>query len=51
MSKPTSEEFWDNHYRKLTSELSGRPSAILVQYAGDLTPGRSLDLGSSGATT
>lgn len=47
MSTPTSEEFWDDHYRKLTSEPSGRPSAILVQYAGSLAPGRSLDLGSS----
>jgi SAM-dependent methyltransferase len=47
MITPTSEEFWDDHYRKLTREPSGRPSAILVQYAGDLAPGRSLDLGSS----
>lgn len=47
MSTSTSEEFWDNHYRKLTSEPSGRPSAILVQYVGNLAPGRSLDLGSS----
>lgn len=47
MSNATSQEFWDNHYKKLTSAPSGRPSAILVQYTGDLTPGRSLDLGSS----
>ncbi|MGV3573807.1 MAG: class I SAM-dependent methyltransferase [Devosia sp.] len=47
MDTSTSEEFWDNHYRKLTSEPSGRPSAILVKYDGHLTPGRSLDLGSS----
>lgn len=47
MSTPTSQEFWDNHYRTLTSKPSGRPSAILVQFAGDLPPGRSLDLGSS----
>ncbi|HTN62938.1 MAG TPA: class I SAM-dependent methyltransferase [Devosia sp.] len=43
----TSEQFWENHYQNLTREPTGKPSAILVQYAADLTPGRSLDLGSS----
>lgn len=43
----TSEQFWEEHYRKSTRQPSGKPSAILVQYVQDLPPGRSLDLGSS----
>lgn len=44
----TSEQFWEQHYRALTREPNGQPSAILVRYAADLHPGRSLDLGCSG---
>lgn len=43
----TSEEFWERHYQALTREPNGRPIAVLVQYADDLRPGRSLDLGCS----
>ncbi len=45
--KATSEQFWEQHYQALTREPSGQPSALLVQYASDLAPGRSLDLGCS----
>ncbi|UXN75949.1 methyltransferase domain-containing protein (plasmid) [Devosia sp. A8/3-2] len=43
----TSEQFWEQHYRAPTREPSGKPSAVLVQYASDLPAGRSLDLGCS----
>ena len=46
-SETPSEQFWESHYQGLTNEPSGRPSAILVQYATGLEPGRSLDLGCS----
>lgn len=46
-TETTSEQFWESHYQKLTGEPSGKPSALLAQYATDLRPGRSLDLGSS----
>ncbi|WP_299966833.1 methyltransferase domain-containing protein [uncultured Roseobacter sp.] len=37
--------FWEGHYAKLTQPSGGRPSAILVRFAGGLVPGRALDLG------
>ncbi len=37
--------FWEGHYAKLTKPSGGRPSAILVRFAEELTPGRALDLG------
>jgi len=48
MTSPTpSEQFWERHYRGLQRPPTGRPSAVLVEYAAQLTPGRSLDLGCS----
>ncbi len=38
-------QFWEGHYAKLTKPSGGRPSAILVRFAGSLVPGRALDLG------
>ncbi|MET9318896.1 class I SAM-dependent methyltransferase [Streptomyces sp. NPDC003038] len=39
------EEFWDDRYRESDRIWSGNPNAALVREAGDLTPGRALDLG------
>ena len=39
------EEFWDARYAQSDRIWSGRPNAALVQEAGDLAPGRALDLG------
>lgn len=38
---------WDEIYRTKRSTSSGQPSKLLAQIAEGLTPGRSLDLGSS----
>ncbi|MCL4067376.1 class I SAM-dependent methyltransferase [Pseudomonas sp. GX19020] len=38
---------WDEIYRTKRSTSSGQPSKLLVQISEGLTPGRSLDLGSS----
>tara|TARA_R110002124_G_scaffold1797_12_gene11463 strand:- start:5038 stop:5661 length:624 start_codon:yes stop_codon:yes gene_type:complete len=46
-SKTPSEQFWERHYRGLQRPPTGRPSAVLVEYASKLSPGRSLDLGCS----
>ena len=43
----TSERFWEQHYQGLTKPPNGLPSAVLVQYAADISPARSLDLGCS----
>ncbi|MGY4971081.1 class I SAM-dependent methyltransferase [Streptomyces nigrescens] len=39
------QEFWDARYAESDRIWSGRPNAALVREAGDLTPGRALDLG------
>ncbi|MGY5128088.1 class I SAM-dependent methyltransferase [Streptomyces nigrescens] len=39
------EEFWDARYAESDRIWSGRPNAALVREAGDLAPGRALDLG------
>ncbi|WP_329385789.1 class I SAM-dependent methyltransferase [Streptomyces sp. NBC_01351] len=39
-------EFWDGRYSESTRIWSGKPNALLVREAEDLTPGRALDLGS-----
>ncbi|MFE6743403.1 class I SAM-dependent methyltransferase [Streptomyces tubercidicus] len=39
------EEFWDTRYAESDRMWSGRPNSALVREAGDLTPGRALDLG------
>jgi SAM-dependent methyltransferase len=38
-------EFWEARYRDGDRLWSGRPNALLVREAGDLTPGTALDLG------
>ncbi|MFD7263388.1 SAM-dependent methyltransferase [Streptomyces sp. NPDC059874] len=38
-------EFWDGRYSESTRIWSGKPNALLVREAEDLTPGRALDLG------
>ncbi|MFJ8632279.1 class I SAM-dependent methyltransferase [Streptomyces sp. NPDC093568] len=38
-------EFWEARYRDGGRLWSGRPNALLVREAGDLAPGRALDLG------
>lgn len=40
-----SEEFWENHYRSVSPESSGRPSSVLVEFVGGRRPGSALDLG------
>lgn len=40
-----SQDFWENRYREGAKTSSGRPSALLVQYAEGRTPGRALELG------
>ena len=37
--------FWDDRYRSAPTLWSGRPNAQLVAEAGDLAPGRALDVG------
>jgi SAM-dependent methyltransferase len=37
--------FWEAHYRAKTAPSGGRPSAALVRFSEDRTPGRALDLG------
>ncbi|KIF07425.1 SAM-dependent methlyltransferase [Streptomyces sp. RSD-27] len=39
------QEFWDSRYRESERIWSGRPNSVLVREAGDLAPGRALDLG------
>lgn len=39
------EAFWEARYAEASPESTGRPSDALVRFAGDLPPGRSLDLG------
>ncbi|QIK05336.1 class I SAM-dependent methyltransferase [Streptomyces sp. ID38640] len=39
------QEFWDTRYAESDRIWSGRPNAALVREAGDLAPGRALDLG------
>ncbi|MFJ8163298.1 SAM-dependent methyltransferase [Streptomyces sp. NPDC096136] len=39
------QEFWDSRYRESERIWSGRPNSVLVREAGELTPGRALDLG------
>lgn len=41
----TADEFWQELYKKSSTETSGRPSAILEQFAKDLSPKSALDLG------
>lgn len=38
-------EFWEQFYGETEQKWSGRVNARLVEVAGDLTPGRALDLG------
>ncbi|MFJ8545269.1 class I SAM-dependent methyltransferase [Streptomyces sp. NPDC093586] len=38
-------DFWEARYRDTGRVWSGRPNALLVREAGDLTPGTALDLG------
>ena len=46
-SSQSSEQFWEERYRNMSTPPSGRPTAKLVEYAADLPLGRSLDLGCS----
>jgi SAM-dependent methyltransferase len=39
------ELFWEQHYRGQAQRWSGRPNPVLVDVAGQLRPGRALDLG------
>ena len=39
------EAFWEERYRGVSGQTSGRPSAALVRFAKDREPGRALDLG------
>jgi SAM-dependent methyltransferase len=39
------ENFWDERYRSADQVWSGQPNATLVTEAGDLAPGRALDIG------
>ncbi|MFJ6001123.1 class I SAM-dependent methyltransferase [Arthrobacter sp. NPDC092385] len=39
------QEFWDDRYRQRTRIWSGNPNRQLVAVAGDLAPGRALDVG------
>ncbi|ROS75377.1 bifunctional 2-polyprenyl-6-hydroxyphenol methylase/3-demethylubiquinol 3-O-methyltransferase UbiG [Cellulomonas sp. PhB143] len=43
----SSEDFWENHYRRLSEGWGARPNARLVELVGALAPapGRALDLG------
>ena len=41
------EAFWEDFYRNHRTGTAGRPSALLVRYAADLSPGTGLDLGAS----
>lgn len=43
--QPYPPDFWERHYAKMTMPSGGRPSAALVRFAGDRTPGTALDLG------
>ncbi|KMK68306.1 bifunctional 2-polyprenyl-6-hydroxyphenol methylase/3-demethylubiquinol 3-O-methyltransferase UbiG [Puniceibacterium sp. IMCC21224] len=47
MTTETPKQHWDEIYRTKRATSSGTPSAVLVRVAEGLTPGRSLDLGSS----
>ena len=38
-------EYWDAHYGQRPQIWSGRPNAVLVEEARDLTPGSALDIG------
>ncbi|SDR82587.1 Thiopurine S-methyltransferase (TPMT) [Paraoerskovia marina] len=42
---PHDAEFWDERYRSAPAVWSGRPNPRLVEHAGDLAPGRALDVG------
>lgn len=41
------QEFWEEFYHTKRTGSSGRPTGLLVRFAGDLAPGRALDLGAS----
>ena len=40
-----SEEFWENHYRSVSPDSTGRPSSVLVEFVEDRQPGNALELG------
>lgn len=45
MTESPSEAFWEQHYRGASPNSTGRPSAVLTQFADERRPGRALDLG------
>jgi len=47
MTNQTSEQFWEERYRNMTGQPSGRPTGKLVEFAEALPPGRALELGCS----
>ncbi len=46
-AQTSGEAFWEAHYRDRSGTPSGRPSAALVHFVADRTPGTALDLGCS----
>jgi SAM-dependent methyltransferase len=43
----SAEQFWEAHYQKGPRSWTGRPNAVLAQWAGTLAPSTALDLGCS----
>ncbi len=39
------EQFWDDIYKASSPLSSGRPGDLVTRFAGDLTPGKALELG------
>lgn len=39
------EDFWENHYKSVSPESSGRPSSVLVAFVEERRPGHALELG------
>lgn len=46
-SQDEAQQFWETHYQKGARPWTGRPNAILKQFAEALPPGAALDLGCS----
>ncbi|WP_407571514.1 class I SAM-dependent methyltransferase [Deinococcus altitudinis] len=49
--QPTAQQFWETHYQKGARPWTGRPNAVLRQFAESLSAGTALDLGCSEGNT
>lgn len=45
MTDPDAAQFWESRYADESRVWSGRPNQVLVEIAGELSPGRAVDLG------